>query len=117
MQGVDIRGVTDEQCKTLASFKHCKQIKIAWDNPREDIRYDLLTLLGHVEPYKVMCYVLIGYWSTEAEDLVRVEQLRRLKIDPFVMPYDKTDYYQRRFARWVNHKATFKTVAWKDYAA
>ena len=31
------------------------------------------------------------------------------------MPYDRSDSYQRRFTRWVNHKAIFKSVEWKDY--
>lgn len=48
---------------------------------------------------------------------MRVEKLRELKIDPFVMPYNKKDKYQKSFARWVNHKAIFKTVKWRDYKA
>jgi len=36
-------------------------------------------------------------------------------IDPFVMPYDKSDAYQKNFARWVNHKAIWRTVKWEDY--
>ena len=72
-------------------------------------------MIKHVKPYKIMCYVLIGYWSTPEQDLYRIEKLRELKIDPFVMPYNKSDPYQKRFARWVNHKAIFKTVKWIDY--
>jgi len=41
--------------------------------------------------------------------------LRSKKIEPFVMPYNKKDMYQKRFARWCNHKAIFKTVKWVDY--
>ena len=63
----------------------------------------------------IMCYVLIGYKDNPKEDLRRVETLRQMGISPFVMPYDKTDHYQRRFARWVNHKAIFKSVKWEDY--
>jgi hypothetical protein len=62
-----------------------------------------------------MCYVLIGFDSTPEEDLYRVETLRGLGIDPFVMPFNKKDKYQRDFARWVNHKAIFKSVPWKEY--
>ena len=62
-----------------------------------------------------MVYILIGYWSTPEEDFDRVEILRSLKIDPFVMPYNKEDSYQKRFARWVNHKAVFKSVKWSGY--
>jgi hypothetical protein len=52
-----------------------------------------------IKPSKIMCYVLIGYWSTPEEDLIRVEKLRELKIDSFVMPYDKTNEYQKKFSR------------------
>ena len=31
------------------------------------------------------------------------------------MPFNKFDKYQKDFSRWVNHKAIFKSVAWKDY--
>ena len=31
------------------------------------------------------------------------------------MPYDKFDPYQRKFARWVNNKAIFKTRSWEEY--
>ncbi len=113
--GVDVRLLTPEMCKCLKYTKHYKQLKIAWDNPKKDIVPDITRLTAHVKPYKIMCYVLIGYWSTRKQDLHRIETLRGLKIDPFVMPYDKTDPYQKRFARWVNHKAIFKTVKWEDY--
>ncbi len=36
-------------------------------------------------------------------------------IDPFVMTFDKSDPYQKSFARWINHKAIFKTVNWEEY--
>jgi len=60
-------------------------------------------------------YVLIGFNSTEEEDMHRVEVLRQYGCDPYVMPYNKDDQYQKRFARWVNHKAIFKTVSFNDY--
>ena len=63
-----------------------------------------------------MCYVLIGYWSTPQEDLERVMTLwEDYKIHSFVMPYNKFDKYQRRFARWCNNKIIFKSCSWSDY--
>ena len=115
--GVDLRIMDEEQAYALNSLKHYKQIHVAWDNPKDDLVPKLKEMIKHIKPYKIMCYVLIGYWSTHEQDIYRVEKLRELKIDPFVMPYDKSDDYQRKFARWVNHKAIFKSVAWKDYVA
>jgi len=114
-QGVDVRLLTEEMCQALEKLKHHKQIKIAWDDPDEDILPHLKRALCYIRYWKLMCYVLIGYSSTEQDDLHRVETLRGLGIDPFVMPYDRTDLYQRSFARWVNHKAIFKKVKWEDY--
>ena len=115
--GIDARIMTEEQAFYLNKIKRYKQIHIAWDNPKDNLIPKLKEIVKYIKPYKIMCYVLIGYWSTEEEDLYRVEKLRELKIDPFVMPYDKSDKYQRAFARWVNHKAIFKTVKWQDYKA
>lgn len=117
IQGIDVRIIGGVEPEQLARLKHYKQIKFAWDNPKDEkaVLDGIAHLTKYIKPYKLMCYALIGYDSTEQEDLHRVETLRSLGIDPFVMPYDKSDLYQRAFARWVNHKAIFKKVKWEDY--
>ena len=116
-QGLDIRLMTDELAYFTTIVRHLKQLHIAWDNIGEEkkVMRGIKNLLGYKNPQYIMCYVLIGYNSTKEEDLYRIEKLRELKIDPFVMPFDKKDKYQKKFARWVNHKAIFNTVAWEDY--
>jgi len=113
--GIDVRIFTSAQGEALQSVRHHKQLKIAWDNPREDCRHKIIKLAKYVKPYNVMCYVLIGYWSTMEEDLYRVEFLKKIGMDPFVMPFDKTDQYQRDFARWCNNKAVCQSVPWLEY--
>jgi len=115
MQGVDCRDMSIYRCEQLLTLKHHKQIKIAWDSPYENLEPKLQVIIQHIKPWRLMCYVLIGFNSTEQQDLYRVETLRDLGIDPFVMPYHKKDLYQKAFARWVNHKAIFKKVKWQDY--
>lgn len=115
LHGVDVRMLTEEQASVLNTLPHHKQIHIAWDNPDTDIPKHIRRMIKHVPAYKVMCYVLIGFNSTPEQDLYRVERLRELGVDPFVMAYDRSKKYQRDFQRWVNHKAIFKTVKWKDY--
>lgn len=114
-QGVDARIMTVEMCEALNSLRHHKQIKIAWDEPKENMTEHINRITKIIKPYKIMCYVLIGFNSTPEEDLYRVEKLRELKIDPFVMPYNKKDLYQKSFTRWVNYKAIFRKVKWEDY--
>ena len=114
--GIDIRILKKPHVEALNSLKQEKQIKLAWDNPKEDLSIKFKEAIAYgLKPYKLMCFVLIGYWSTPEEDLHRVETLRKLKIDPFVMPHNKKDRYQKDFARWVNHKAIYRTVKWEDY--
>ena len=117
IQGVDVRVITDEQCQVLAGMNHHKQIKIAWDDPKDftSVLEGIHRLIKYVKPYKIMCYVLIGFNSTEDEDLVRIRNLKSLKIDPFVMPYNKTDPYQKKLARWCNRQAICQSVKWEDY--
>ncbi len=118
-QGLDIRLLTPEMAQLLSRVKLWKQIHFAWDdiNIETDVRRGIRILQDNgVALYKVMFYVLIGFDSTPEEDLYRVEALRGMGVDPFVMPFDKHDDYQRRFARWVNHKAIFKSVPWEQYS-
>jgi len=113
--GIDVRLMDEEKCETLNSFKLTKQIKMAWDNPKEDLFSKFKEVSSFIKPYKIMVYVLIGYWSEKEQDIMRVEKLRELGIDPYVMPYNKKDYYQRHYARYVNHKAIFKSHTWDEY--
>ena len=116
MQGFDIRLFNKEQGEALQLLRHRKSFKFAWDNPRDNIDDKIELLLDYIKPYKLMCYVLIGYWSTEEEDLMRVIHLwDEYKIVPFVMPYNKFDKYQLDFARWCNNRYLFKTRSWEDY--
>ena len=112
--GIDVRIFIPEHATFINKYK-VKVIHCAWDNPRDNLIPAFNNIIKYIKPYKLMCYVLIGYWSTPEEDLMRVEKLRELKIDPFVMPYNKFDNYQRRFARWVNNKAIFRSVRWSAY--
>lgn len=116
-QGVDVRDITKEQAFCLSQLRHHKRIKFAWDVPSDErkVRAGIKILCKCIPPYRLMCYVLIGYSSTEKEDLHRVETLRSLGIDPFVMTFNKSDLYQRAFARYVNCKEIFKKVTWTDY--
>ncbi len=117
-QGLDIRLITLDMAQLLSKVRLWKQVHFAFD----DIRYEKavrrgieILVKGGIAKHKLMFYVLIGFNSTPEEDMYRVELLRGLGIDPFVMPFNKNDRYQRRFARWANHKAIFKTVKWENY--
>lgn len=117
-QGLDIRFITAEMAQSLAKVKLWKQIHFAWDNIQDEeaVRRGIEVLNKNgVKNWKLSFYVLIGFNTTPEEDLYRVEVLRGLGVDPFVMPYNRNELYQRRFARYVNHKAIFKSTTWELY--
>ena len=116
-QGLDIRLINDDHAYLLSKVRLWKQIHFAWDNIDDEkrVRQGLRILSRRIHLRNVMFYILIGFNSTPEEDMYRVETLRELDIDSFVMPYNKADNYQRKFARWVNHKAIFKKVPWQEY--
>lgn len=117
-QGLDIRLINADMAKLLSKTRTYKQIHFAWDDIHIEsaVRKGIDTLEKNgVKKYRLMFYVLIGFNSTPEEDRYRVETLHGLGVDPFVMPFDRTDEYQRNFTRWVNHKATFKTIPFEDY--
>lgn len=115
IQNVDARTFKKEYADALSCLDLHTRIKMAWDNPKDDLKPIFEKISKWIKPWKIMVYVLIGYWSNEKQDLERVETLRGLGFDPYIMPFNKNDPYQKRFARWVNHKAIFKSVKWKDY--
>jgi len=112
---IDIRLLTSEMVEAIFSLKLKGPIFIAWDNPHEYIYSKIEKLIPETLRRYVMCYVLIGFNTTPEQDLYRVESLRTLGVDPFVMPFDRRDEYQRNFARWCNHKPIWKTIPWGKY--
>ena len=92
-----------------------KAIQFAWDNPDIDLTPDFrrfleLTAIKNVRKRKV--YVLTNYGSTHEQDLYRVEILRGMGYDPYVMVYDRPSAppMTRQLQRWVNNKRIFHTV-------
>jgi len=120
-ESLDIRIMTIEMARSLAKVKRWGRAHFAWDSMRDEqaVRRGIRALKDGGFPMTkhgdATFYVLIGYDTTPEEDLYRVQTLHALGVDSFAMPYDKDDPYQRRFTRWCNHKAIFKTVAWEDY--
>lgn len=123
-QGLNIRIITKEQAELLAKCNYTnikfnqKYLSFAWDryNDGKLIMKGIKTCNDAGIPCKHMqFFILIGFDSTPEQDLERVETLRALDCMPFVMPYDKENDYQKKFARYVNSRMIFKSCSWKDY--
>jgi radical SAM superfamily enzyme YgiQ (UPF0313 family) len=119
--GVDVRIMTEEQVSWLNKVKLKGRIHIAWDNPSLDLTDKLEEVTKYIKPYKLMCYVLIGFNSTIEQDLYRVETLRKFGIDPFVQPYRDfankrvPTQYEKDFARWANNKIVYRKCKFEDF--
>lgn len=119
--GVDIRIMNDEMAAALNRLKLKSGIHIAWDLPQVDITQQLRAITGHIKPYKITCYVLVGFNSTIEQDLFRLRTLKSMGILPFVQPY--RDYknnriptqYEKDLARWANRAWLFKSSDFLDY--
>lgn len=124
VQGLNIRIITDQQAELLSKCNYQnskfnqKYLTFAWDkyNDGKHIHKGIKICNEAGIPTKHMqFFVLIGFDTTPEQDIERVMTLRELGCMPFVMPYNKFDPYQSAFARWVNHRATFKSCTWNDY--
>ena len=119
-QGLDIRLITPDNVALLNRVR-TKTVHFAWDNPDMDLtpyfrRFLELTAIKNVRKRKV--YVLTNYGSTHEQDLYRVETLRHMGYDPYVMVYDRPSAppITRQLQRWVNNKRIFHTVpSFADY--
>ena len=122
LHGVDVRIMDEEQAFYLNKFKMKQNIHIAWDLPKIDLTEKLKSMIKYIKPYKITCYVLIGYNSTIEQDLFRLQTLKELGITPFVQPF--RDYenkrnptqYEKDLARWANRMWLFKSMDFKDYS-
>lgn len=120
-QGLDARLITPEIANMLAKLQWLSPVRLACDTKSQ------MPFVGQavaymreagVKPSNYFCYTLIK----DIDDaLERVTYLRSINVDPFAQPYrdfennTEPDDILKDFARWVNHKATFKTVDWSDY--
>ena len=120
-QGLDSRIISQniEIVKLLSKIKWLKPLRMACDSDEQlehIIKSVELLRKYNVKPMRYFIYVLVKDVESAYK---RIEVLKKLNLDPFAQPFidgkNKVDIEQKRFARWVNHKAIFKSVEWKNY--
>jgi len=122
LHGVDIRIMNEEQAFWLNKLPLHKNVHIAWDLPQIDLTDKLREVIRYIKPWKLMCYVLVGFNSTIEQDMYRIERLRELGIKPYVMPYrdfeNKTQpsQYAKDLAQYVNKPMIFKSCKFEDFS-
>ena len=123
-QGLDCRLLTEDNIAAINRVR-LKEVHFAWDSMRESDavleKLRLYATLAKRRPHGKFAsvYVLTNYGTTHEEDLYRVETLRSLGYDPYIMIYEKPNAppITRRLQGWVNNKAVFRSVErFADYA-
>lgn len=119
-QGLDSRLIDNGIAKTLSKIKWIRFIRMACDN--ESMIVPLRRAVRRLKendilPYRVFVYVLI---DSVQEAKHRIDSIRDMGVDIFAQPFRPPNGSEpgieiKRFARWVNHKAIFKTVPWENY--
>lgn len=124
VQGLNIRILKDDQAELLAKVQYrnstfsAKYLTFAWDIPKQEkLIFDGIDRCERygIKASRLQFFVLIGFDSTPEQDLDRVTRLFERGCDPYAMPYNKFDSYQKAFCRWVNRRMMSK-VAWSDYS-
>lgn len=113
-QGLDIRLITPDNTALLNQVR-VKTVHFAWDDPSIDLTPYFCRFLewSRITDYrKRRVYVLANYGSTHEQDLYRVETLRELGYDPYLMVYNRPSAPRitRQLQRYVNNKRIFHTV-------
>lgn len=115
-QGLDARLITPEVADILSRLKWINYIRMSCDTDAMlDVVLDKVRLLGEkgVKPYRIYVYLLIQ--DVESAER-RAIALRDANVQVFAQPYRDFEHNiepkkeWRELARWVDHKAIFKTV-------
>lgn len=115
---LDIRFMNTDAAKALSTVRLAKNVHFAFDSMavEKQIINGINNLkAGGMKLYKCTFYVLIGFDTTPEEDMHRIKLLDSMGVESFVMPFDKSDPYQRRLARWCNMKAVFRSTSFENY--
>lgn len=122
LHGVDVRILDEEQAYWLNKLPLYKSVHIAWDLPQIDLTDKLREVIRYIKPWKLMCYILVGFNSTIEQDMYRIERCRELGIKSYVMPYrdfenkTKPSQYARDLAQYVNKPMIFKSCSFADFS-
>lgn len=130
-QGLDERLLTEERCEMLFSAIYDGDYIFAFDNiaDYELIESKLKMIRRYTDSHNIKFYVLVGFESTDANDIEnafhRIELLMRYSCLPYIMRY-RGDYEMgweksrlRRLynviARWCNQPKFFKMMSFREF--
>lgn len=116
-QGIDVRLMTDKKIKMLNRMK-LRRVHIAWDNwdYSNFISPTFEAIKNFVDKYRyssssVIVYVLVNFNTSFYQDTARIDELRDLGVEPYVMVYDKqkAPKHIKQLQRWVNNRPYWRS--------
>lgn len=124
-QGIDCRLIAKDKsiAKLLARVQWIRYVRMAYDSSA--ITEEVETAIAYLKEAGIPSYRMFFYMLVKDGEIADAER-RALMLDylgcvPFAMAYRDLDNNlpptaeQKRFARWVNMKATFKSCSYSDY--
>ncbi len=119
-QGLDARLITPWTAELLAELRWKRFVRLSCDTS------EMLPVVEQAAAYlreagiaksRLWAYVLV---RDVADAHRRVLALRDMGVLPFAQPYRDFEggepaAEQKAFARWVNHRAVFRSCSWEDY--
>ncbi len=119
-QGLDARLITPWTAELLAELRWKRFVRLSCDTS------EMLPVVEQAAAYlreagiaksRLWAYVLV---RDVADAHRRVLALRDMGVLPFAQPYRDFEggepaEEQKAFARWVNHRAVFRSCSWEDY--
>lgn len=112
-QGLDVRLITEEVMELLRKMR-LKMIHFAYDDYRQkDLIEKNLRMVREAtdwERHSVTVYVLTNFDTTFEQDIERVEFIREMRFQPYVMIYDK-EHADRKYKLLQRYCSPF--IFWK----
>ena len=130
-QGLDERLLTDKRAEILFNVKYDGDYTFAFDNISDYNLIDkkLKIIRKYTKSTSIKFYVLVGFESTDAQDIEnafkRVALLMKYKCLPYIMRYQDKNYtpwkeskYRALYvalARWGNQPSIFKKMSFRQF--
>lgn len=130
-QGMDERLLTDEKCEMLFNAKYDGDYTFAFDKIEDYnlIHKKLQMIRRHTDKTSIKFYVLVGYESTDVNDIKnafkRIELLMEYHCLPYIMRFQNKNEIPWKdsewrgmyitLARWCNQPSFFKKKSFREF--
>jgi len=121
-QGLDCRLLNSKNIEKILQCK-IKMLHFAWDKQQDEEiiikKLEMFNKYSKLSNRNKRVYVLVNFDTTFEYDMYRVETLKKLDYDPYIMIYNKenADIKYKRLQRYVNSKFVFysETKSFLEY--